>query len=99
MPLETTITKRILDWINGLEGGVAEKVMGNAFQFGRPDINACYRGRCIRIEVKTPDHGNKPSKAQELDIKKWRKAGALAFVAYSLDDVKRMFYEVFEGVI
>lgn len=97
MPLETTITNKIIKWVNGLEGGVAEKVMGNAFQFGRPDINACYKGRSVRIEVKTPDHGNKPSKAQELDIKKWQKAGCLAFVAYSLEEVKEVFRREFNG--
>lgn len=90
MPLESQITNNIIKYINSLEGGIAEKVMGNAFQFGRPDINACYKGRCIRIEVKTPDHGNKPSKAQELDIKKWKRAGAIAFVAYSVQEVKEV---------
>lgn len=93
MPLESQITNAIIKWINSLEGGIAEKVMGNAFQSGRPDINACYKGRCVRIEVKTPDHGNKPSKAQELDIKKWKRCGCIAFVAYSLDDVKKVFEE------
>lgn len=95
MPLEKSIQARILKWINSLEGGIAENVMGNAFQFGRPDINACFLGRSIRIEVKTPDHGNKPSKAQEIDIKKWRRAGCLAFVAYSLEDVQKIFEEEF----
>lgn len=70
--------------------------MGNAFQFGRPDINACYKGRCVRIEVKTPDHGNKASKAQEIDIKKWKKAGAVAFVAYSLEEVQEVFKDLEE---
>jgi hypothetical protein len=62
--------------------------MGNAFQFGRPDINGCWRGRCFRIEVKSPDHGNKPSKAQKLNLKRWERAGALSFTAYSLKEVK-----------
>lgn len=95
MALESQITNRILKYLNGLEDCVAEKVMGNAFQFGRPDINACWKGRSVRIEVKTPDHGNKPSKAQELNLRQWSKAGALAFVAYSLEDVKE---RIFDGV-
>lgn len=98
MPLESTITNNIIKYINSLEGGIAEKVMGNAFQAGRPDINACYKGHCIRIEVKTPDHGNKPSKAQELDIKKWKRAGATAFVAYSLEEVKVIFTQLQEAM-
>jgi hypothetical protein len=95
LALESQITNRILKYLNGLEDCVAEKVMGNAFQFGRPDINACWKGRSVRIEVKTPDHGNKPSKAQELNLRQWSKAGALAFVAYSLEDVKEI---IFDGV-
>jgi hypothetical protein len=95
LALESQITNRILKYLNGLEDCVAEKVMGNAFQFGRPDINACWKGRSVRIEVKTPDHGNKPSKAQELNLRLWDKAGALAFVAYSLEDVKE---RIFDGV-
>jgi hypothetical protein len=95
LALESQITNRILKYLNGLEDCVAEKVMGNAFQFGRPDINACWKGRSVRIEVKTPDHGNKPSKAQELNLRQWSKAGALAFVAYSLEDVKE---RIFDGV-
>jgi len=88
MPLETTITNSILKYLNSIESCVAEKVMGNAMQKDRPDINGCYRGLSFRIEVKSPDHGNQPSKGQLLDIKKWVKAGCVAFVAYSLTDVK-----------
>lgn len=93
MPLETAITDSILKYLNGLPDCIAEKVHGSIYQFGRPDINACIQGRSVRIEVKSPDHGNKPSKAQKLDMKKWRKAGAVCFVAYSLADVKRRIFE------
>lgn len=88
LPLESQIVNRILKYLNSLDNCVAEKVHGNAFQFGRPDVNGCINGKSFRIEVKTPDHGNKPSKAQELNLALWEKAGALCFVAYSLDDVK-----------
>ena len=93
MALESQIVDRILRYLNALEGCVAEKVHGNAFQFGRPDINGCWNSICFRIEVKTPDHGNKPSKAQELNLKKWARAGAVCFVAYSLNDVRYIFEE------
>lgn len=96
MALESQIVDRILKYLNEkVEGCIAEKVHGNALQFGRPDINGCWKGRSFRIEVKTPDHGNKPTKAQELNLKRWEKAGALCFVAYSLDDVKE---QIFNGV-
>jgi len=90
MPLETSITASIMKYLNGLPECVAEKVMGNAYQFGRPDINACYQGKTYRIEVKTADNGNKPSKSQELNLKKWAKAGAICIAVWSLDDVKNI---------
>lgn len=88
MPLESSITRSILDYLNSLEGCVAEKVKGGASASGRADINACYRGQCLRIEVKTPDHRNKTSVKQEHNLKKWKKAGAITMVVYSLDAVK-----------
>lgn len=96
MPLETQITNRILKYLNEtVTDCVAEKVMGNAFQFGRPDINGCWKGKCFRIEVKSPDHANKPTKIQMLNLAKWKKAGAITIVAYSLEDVKEL---IFNGV-
>ena len=63
MPLESSITNRILKYLNNeVENCIAEKVAGNAFQKDRPDINGCWKERCFRIEVKSPDHGNKPTK-------------------------------------
>ena len=91
MPLETSITERILKYLNEeIECCVAEKVAGNAFTKDRPDINACWKGLAVRIEVKSPDHDNKPTKGQLLDLKKWKRAGALTMVAYSLLDVKKV---------
>lgn len=90
MALESTITNNILKYLNyEVKDCVAEKVAGNAFQKDRPDINGCWKGRAFRIEVKSPDHGNKPTKGQLLNLKKWEKAGAISFVAYSVEDVRR----------
>ena len=82
MPLETSITGSIIAYIKKI-GGQAEKVKGDSSSSGRPDINACYKGRCIRIEVKTPDHRNKPSRKQEVNLKRWTHAGAICMSAYS----------------
>lgn len=93
MPLESTIQAKILKYLNyEVKNCIAENVMGNAFQKDRPDINGCWEGRSFRIEVKSPDHGNKPTKGQLLNLKKWKKAGAIAFVAYSLEDVKKVIH-------
>lgn len=93
MTLENTIVNRILAYLNEeVEDCVAEKVHGNQYQVGRPDINGCWKGRCFRIEVKSPDHGNKPTKIQLLNLKQWRRAGAISFVAYSLEEVKQVIH-------
>lgn len=89
MPLESTIVNSILNYLNHkVVGCVAEKVHGNSFQVGRPDINGCWKGRSFRIEVKSRDHGNKPTKIQELNLRKWAEKGAICFVAYCVDDVE-----------
>lgn len=91
--LEKTIQANIIKYLKSLPECEAENVHGNAFQVGRPDINACYKGRLLRIEVKTPDHGNKPSEIQRENLRKWAKAGAICFVAYSLEEVKAVVNE------
>lgn len=91
MPLESTIVNNILGYLNNkVDNCVAEKVHGNAFQVGRPDINGCWRGRNFRIEVKSRDHGNKPTKIQELNLKRWAQTGSICFVAYCLEDVQAL---------
>lgn len=89
MALESTITDNILKYLNSIKGCRAEKLAGNAFQRDKPDINGCWRGQMFKIEVKSPDYGNKPTKGQELELKLWRKAGAVCFTAYSLKDVRK----------
>lgn len=88
--LEKNIQAGIIKYINSLPGGVAENVKGVSGQAGRPDINACYRGRMLRIEVKSPEHGNVPTPLQIKNLKTWGKAGAIAIVAYSVEDVKNL---------
>lgn len=85
---ESIIVNNILNYLNSLPECVAEKLQGSAASSGKADINACYKGRSLRIEVKTPDHGNKASKRQIANLKRWEAAGAIAFVAYSVEDVK-----------
>jgi hypothetical protein len=90
MPLESTIQNNVLRYLNSLPNCVAENVSGNSHQSGRPDINGCINGRSLRIELKSPDHGNKATKKQLLNLKKWGKAGAITGVCYSVDEVKEL---------
>jgi penicillin-binding protein-related factor A (putative recombinase) len=83
MALESSITKSILVYLNSLPNCVAEKVKGDGVSSGRADINACYKGRCIRIEVKTPDNRNRASVKQEHNLAKWNSAGAITMIVYS----------------
>lgn len=94
MPRETVIVRSILDYINAQPTGVAEKLQGSASASGKADVNACYRGYCVRIEVKTPDHNNKASKKQSINLKRWQAAGAFCTVAYSLQDVKNLLESI-----
>ena len=88
MAIESTITNSMIKYLNSLPHCIAEKVMGNAFQKDRPDINGCCRGTSFRIEVKSPDNGNTASKGQLLNIRAWKKAGCVAFVSDNLKEVK-----------
>ena len=90
MAREVTIVNSILSFINSLPYGVAEKVQGTARSSGKSDINACINGRCIRIEVKTADHGNKESKKQSINLRRWSAAGAICGVVYSLEELKAL---------
>lgn len=107
MPLESSITSSVIKYLNSLPGCRAEKLKGSSSASGRADINACYRGRCLRIEMKTPDNGNKASKKQNHNLDKWYKARAVVMVAYSKESVEKLikvlkakqhgYFEIDEG--
>ena len=55
----------------------ARKVHGSLHsQAGEPDIDACVRGRAVKIEVKLP--GERPTPVQYAALRRWQRAGALA---------------------
>lgn len=91
MSFEITITHNIMKYLNDMDGVIMEKVKGEAECSGRADINGCYHGTSVRIEVKTPDNKNKPSKKQLYNLWEWHKAGAITIVTYSLEAVKCAF--------
>lgn len=91
---ESSLQSRVLEYMNSLPGCIAENVSGNASQSGRADINACYKGRCVKIELKDPKTGYKASKQQLLYLKKWEAAGAVIGIAYSIKDVIKILKSV-----
>lgn len=91
---ESTLQSKVLSYLNSLPNCIAENVSGNATQSGRADINACYKGRCLKIELKDPTTGYQPTKQQLLYLDKWNAAGAITAVCYSLTDVKNLMEEI-----
>jgi penicillin-binding protein-related factor A (putative recombinase) len=90
MPLESGLQSRVLKYLNSLDNCIAENVSGNSRQKNRADINACWRGTAVKIELKTRDYDNELSLGQKIYLRRWAKAGAICFAAYSLKDVKAM---------
>ena len=93
--MERDIQSAVLRYLNSIPGCIAENVRGNASQSGRADINACYKGHCIKIELKDPkDKGYEATQQQLLYLRKWKAAGAITAVCYSVDDVKGLINEI-----
>ncbi len=86
---ERAIVKAILAYLNGLPGCLARKRWGGGMGVaGDPDIDACLRGRSLQLEVKRP--GEKPTLLQVKRLEEWRRAGAIAGVVLSVDEVKAL---------
>ena len=94
---ETRIQEAVLSYLNSLPHCMAENVSGNAHQSGRADINACYKGHCLKIELKDPEDDSYTATQQQLlYLKRWRLAGAVTGVCYSVNDVKKLLEKVDE---
>lgn len=84
---EADIVKAIMRFLKTLPNCFAWKEHGGMYgTAGIPDIIACIDGKFYGFEVKT-DIG-KPTKLQEFTIRKINKAGGIAVVVRSVDDVK-----------
>ena len=95
VPMEKSIVTSILKYLNSLPGCHARKVAGTDNQAGEPDIDACYYGRTLKLEVKRPKpFGNDGTKLQLATLAKWKAAGAVTGIVRSVDDVKAIIQEV-----
>lgn len=88
--MESTFQSWALAYLNSIPDCRAENVSGSAQQSGRPDINGCYMGRAFKLELKVPDHKNKVTLKQQLNLRKWEAVGCAVGVLYSKDSL-RMF--------
>lgn len=92
MPLEDSIVKGILKWLNSLPKCKAEKTHGGRFgKAGKPDITGCIRGLRFEIECKRPGEVSTPIQLHEQKL--WRDAGAYVMEAHSKQEVIDQFAE------
>jgi hypothetical protein len=90
MPTEKTITAAIIKYLKSLPECWHIKVFGGPRgRAGAPDLLVCRKGLFYAIEVKKPG-GKGPTKLQERELAAIMKAGALAFTARSVDDVRNV---------
>lgn len=100
-PLEKDIQRTIRDYLS-LLGALPIRMNSGAFGGehkgkrwyvrlndldGCPDLIVCLSGRFVAVEVKRP--GEKPTDKQTAALDAIRRAGGLAFVARSVDDVEK----------
>jgi len=97
-PKETTIAKAIVTFLRSLPRSWARKVHGGPYgNVGEPDIDACINGRTVKIEVKRPGAERTVTANQRVAIERWERAGAVAFVATSVEEVQQRLAS--EGIL
>ena len=84
--LEQQIQTKILKYLKEI-GAYSVKTIQTS-KSGTPDILCCLNGKFIAIEVKRK--GGIVSALQSYTIEQIQKAGGIAFVAYSVEEVKEM---------
>lgn len=88
---ESLVVKRILAFLNGLEGCYARKVHGGAYGTnGEPDIDGCRYGRAFKFEVKAPGRENMLTPLQVRALQRWEDAGAIVGMVVCVEDVKKL---------
>ena len=92
-PLERTIVKKIMKYLDSLPNCKCQKTHGGQFgKAGTPDITGCIDGRRFDFEVKRP--GGKVSPLQWKELREWEAAGGVTGVVYSVDDVKNILQKL-----
>lgn len=87
--LEADIVANILTWLKAQPQTKAYKLHGSIYLGKAPDLIGCTRGRMFVIEVKAP--GEYPDPGQAAELRHWAAAGALAFCAHSVEEVRNEF--------
>jgi Holliday junction resolvase len=80
--LEAEVVRRMLASLNAIDGVYAIRTHGGSFQQkGTPDVLGCAHGHFFAIEAKKSAK-EKPSDAQQYNLKKFRAAGGKTFVSH-----------------
>jgi Holliday junction resolvase len=82
--LESAVQSKIIKWLES-EGHYVVRVLTSS-KAGTPDLIVCAHGRFVALEVKRPS-GGVVSPLQKHHIEKIQKAGGIAGVVRSVDDV------------
>ena len=88
-PLESSVVKSILKWLNDQEGVCAVKTRGDNRQAGWPDIIGSWQGRFFAFEVKRPG-SNRVTALQQATLAKWQGAKGITGVVHSVEEVKQL---------
>ncbi len=88
-PLEASVVKSILKWLNDQPGCHAVKTRGDNRQAGWPDIIGSWQGRFFAFEVKRPG-SNRVTALQQATLNKWQGARGIVGVVHSVDEVKKL---------
>ena len=86
-PDESVVVRQILKYLNSLDRCRARKVHGSIYSGGEPDIDCCFKGRSIKIEVKKPGEKVDDKGLQQKILKEWEDAGAISFWVTSIEEV------------
>jgi hypothetical protein len=79
---EAEVVRKMLAALNALDGVYAIRTHGGSFQQkGTPDVLGCAHGRFFAIEAKRSAL-EKPSAAQQYNMKKFRRAGGKTFISH-----------------
>jgi len=96
-PLESSVIAGILKYLRTLDECHAEKTHSGGWgNSGKPDIDACFRGRAVKLECKRT-YQQQPTAIQIQNLKRWRAAGAVAEVVRSVDEVKEIIDALIAG--
>jgi hypothetical protein len=88
---ERELTRLIMDYLKWVPNSSFKKIRGSMGMKGILDIIGCWEGRYIELEVKTERGRLTPE--QQARIEEIRKAGGMAEVITSLEEVHNIFGE------